>query len=281
MTYSTYTASSEIQVLVYHDESRRGVIPVNAYLVKSQQPLLVDTGILVLGESFREALRGLIEPEELRWIWITHEDTDHSGSIERLLELAPKAKLIGNGLAIGRLQEMFDVPLDRLHLLRPGDRVDIGDRFLAGLRPPIYDSPGTLALFDERSRVLFSSDCFGAVIPDEATRAEDIEPDALRDGQQLGSWMISQWLSMVDRGLLAESLSVVRQLDPAAIMSAHLPPARGITDAMLANLADVPDSEPYVGLSQADLDDIMAGLTGSTEPVPRAAVADEGEPGST
>jgi flavorubredoxin len=263
VTYATYSASSEIDVLVYHDETRRGLIPVNAYLVRSSQPLLVDTGLLVLGSDFRTSLRRLIDLEDLRWIWITHEDTDHSGSIEELLRLAPRATLVGNGLAIGRLGEMFELPIERLHLLRPGERLDIGDRFLAGVRPPIYDSPGTLAAFDERTRTLFSSDCFGAVIPEAAEHAEDIEPGALAVGQELGSWMISQWLGLVHRQRFARALRAVRQLDPAAIMSAHLPPARGITERMLSNLSRVPDSEPYVGLSQAELDEIVEGLSGS------------------
>lgn len=263
MAYASYSASGEIDVLTYHDETRRGLIPVNAYLMRSSQPLLVDTGLLVLGDEFRNALQAHIDPEDLRWIWITHEDTDHSGSIERLLQQAPKATLVGNGLAIGRLGEMFELPMDRVHLLRPGERLDIGDRFVAGIRPPIYDSPGTLAAFDERTRTLFSSDCFGAVIPHEAEHAEDLEPADLATGQELGSWMISQWLQLVDRRRFGAALRTVRQLDPSAIMSAHLPPARGVTERMLENLARVPDSEPYVGLSQAELEEILEGLTGT------------------
>jgi glyoxylase-like metal-dependent hydrolase (beta-lactamase superfamily II) len=63
-----------------------GLLPVNAYVLKSAAPVLIDTGLHADGAEFLEALRALIDPRDLRWIWLTHVDQDHVGSLRRLLD---------------------------------------------------------------------------------------------------------------------------------------------------------------------------------------------------
>jgi hypothetical protein len=76
------------------------------------------------------------------------------------------------------------LPLDRVYLLNPGQSLDVGDRTLTGLRPPLFDNPATVGLYDDRSRTLFSSDCFGAPLPSaelaDGSDLGDVPPDDLR-----------------------------------------------------------------------------------------------------
>jgi flavorubredoxin len=62
-----------------------GVLPVNAYLVMAEEPVLIDTGIAVDGDEFIAALSEVIDPRELKWVWLTHDDADHTGSIQRIM----------------------------------------------------------------------------------------------------------------------------------------------------------------------------------------------------
>ncbi len=41
--------------------------------------MLIDTGIAVDGEEFIEALSSVIGPAALRWLWLIHDDADHTG----------------------------------------------------------------------------------------------------------------------------------------------------------------------------------------------------------
>ncbi len=61
----------------------------------------------------------------------------------------------------------------RIHMLEPGQGIDVGDRSLLPFRPPVYDAPETMGFVDARTRVLFSADAFGALLPEpvEAARA--------------------------------------------------------------------------------------------------------------
>jgi glyoxylase-like metal-dependent hydrolase (beta-lactamase superfamily II) len=58
-----------------------GFLPVNAYLVRTEQPLLVDSGLPGSRTDFLQALWSQIEPADLRWIYLTHPDRDHTGSL--------------------------------------------------------------------------------------------------------------------------------------------------------------------------------------------------------
>ena len=64
----------------------------------------------------------------LRWVWLTHDDADHTGSIQRVLEAAPQARLVTHAFSAMRMATWWPVPLDRVHAIRAGDR-------LAGRRP--------------------------------------------------------------------------------------------------------------------------------------------------
>jgi glyoxylase-like metal-dependent hydrolase (beta-lactamase superfamily II) len=58
-----------------------GFLPVNAYLGQAEQPLLVDSGLPGSRTDFIQALWSQIEPDDLRWIYLTHPDRDHTGSL--------------------------------------------------------------------------------------------------------------------------------------------------------------------------------------------------------
>ena len=77
-----------------------GTIPVNAFLILGEEPVLVDTGLGRDWVDFSAALKSILNPKDLKWIWLTHDDLDHAGNIQQLLKLAPKAKLAMHMLAV-------------------------------------------------------------------------------------------------------------------------------------------------------------------------------------
>jgi len=51
-----------------------GFLPVNAFVIKADEPVLIDTGMGIESEDFMDALKSVIEPRDLKWVWITHDD---------------------------------------------------------------------------------------------------------------------------------------------------------------------------------------------------------------
>ena len=45
-----------------------GKVPINAFVIKGPEPILVDTGAVVESADFMRELRSVIDPTELRWL---------------------------------------------------------------------------------------------------------------------------------------------------------------------------------------------------------------------
>ena len=55
-----------------------GILPVNAFLIRASQPVLVDTGLGALRDPFMNNLRTLIDLRDLRWLWLdSHRCRSH------------------------------------------------------------------------------------------------------------------------------------------------------------------------------------------------------------
>lgn len=238
-----------------------GLVPVNAYVLRAQQPVLIDTGLHQDREQFMLALSSVIDPSDLAWIWLTHPDQDHVGSLRVLLDRFPKLRLITTFLGFGILSLFDPLPPDRAYFLNPGEELDLGDRRLVCLRPPSFDNPATTAVYDTKSRVLFSSDCFGGLLQAPVDEAFAMSPAELRDAQVLWATLDAPWLHKVDQARLAAELEAIRAIDPVMVLSSHLPPARAMLPRLLDNLAAVPNAPAFVGPNQAALEHMLAQMT--------------------
>jgi flavorubredoxin len=240
-----------------------GSIPINAFVVHGSVPFLVDTGSIVDADEFMTTLRSVVDPAELEWIWLTHTDFDHIGSLHRLLAENPRLRVITSFVGVGIMGLFEPLPMDRVFLINPGQAVTIGDRTLTAVKPPTFDNPITTGFHDSRTGALFSADCFGAVLDAVPSDAADIPPDALREGQVFWATVDSSWLHKVDTARFANDLDAIRAMEPTTIFSAHLPPAPGrMTDQMLAALAAAPAAPLFVGPDQAALEQMMAATAG-------------------
>ena len=156
----------------------------------------------------------------------------------------------------------WPVPLHRVYWLNSGDSIRVGDRTLTAVRPPLFDNPTAIGIYDNKSEAFFSVDCFGAIIPSPAQNADDITEGNLVQGMVTWAGADSPWVHMVQPGEYRRELDRIHQLAPKLICSAHLPPARGKTGHFLELLAKVPASTPFVAPNQTALKQILAQMRG-------------------
>lgn len=239
-----------------------GFLPVNAFVLHAAEPVVVDTGLSIPGTPFLETLGSVVDPDDVRWIWLTHPDRDHTGGLFALLEAAPRAKVVTTFLGAGIMSTERPLPMDRVRLVNPGESLDVGDRRLVAFRPPLFDSPATVGFFDPRSRACFSSDCFGAPLPTAelagSDDVSDVPAEDLRMAQLLWATVDSPWVHDVDRARYAASFAGMRSMDPALILSSHLPAAIGRSAELFAMLEEAPDAAPFQGPDQAALEKLLA-----------------------
>jgi hypothetical protein len=226
-----------------------GFLPVNAFVIRGEEPVLVDTGLPGSQGAFTAAVRSVIDLRELSWIWLTHPDRDHLGALDAVLAQAPRARLVCTSAAAGYLLLQQQIPEDRITVIAPGESLPVGGgRRLLAFRPPLYDNPMTVGFLDSGNGACVSADCFGAVLPTaESSDAADIarlDAAELRAGQTFWAAVDSPWVHLVDPGLFAGSYDVLSRFQPSLMLSAHLPPAVDQLEHFLALLTALPRSAP-------------------------------------
>lgn len=235
-----------------------GLLPVNAYLVKGRQPYLVDTGVFSEARAMVSAVEEVMDPVDLRWIYLTHVDPDHIGALLPLLDRAPEARIVTTFLGMGKLGLLYALPPQRFYLLNPGEHLDLGDRRLTPMRPPIFDAPETLAMHDDSLDVLFSSDCFGGPVEAPIRRANELPSEGLEKAQLLWASVDSPWVFGVRRDSFQEAIDRFAEIEPEWVLSTHLPPAHRMMETLCRNLARAPEGEPFLGPNQAQLEQLFA-----------------------
>ena len=162
----TYRAHQDISVLSDQLEvPGLGFLAVNAFVIHAAQPVVADTGLGLPDRDLVAALAEVIDPADVRWIWLTHPDRDHTGGLFALLDAAPQARVVTTFTGAGIMSTEHPLPMDRIYLLNPGQSLDVGDRRLTGFRPPLFDNPATVGILDTSTGTCLSSDCFGAPLP--------------------------------------------------------------------------------------------------------------------
>ena len=228
-----------------------GVLPINAYVLTATEPVLIDTGLGMDRGQFLDAVSSIVDLDALRWVWLTHDDADHTGNIQQVMEAAPNARLVTHAMAALRMASWWPVPLERVHAIRPGDRLPVGDRTLRAVAPPLFDNPMSIGVLDEATGSLFSVDSFGALLPEATEDAAEVPEEALAFGMRAWATTDSPWAHLVERASFSDVLGRVRQLQPTRILSSHLPAASGTSlERFLSVLETVPDAEPFIPPNQ-------------------------------
>lgn len=236
-----------------------GVLPVNAIVVRGAQPMIIDTLAIVHRETFlREAFK-LVEPADVRWLFISHEDRDHTGAIMQVLERCPNAKLITSFLGLGKLGEEFDIPPQRVHFLNDGDTLDIGDRKVTAMRPPLFDSSATRGLWDPKTGMYFPADAYGVVMPNVPQFTDEMPAAEYEEGFFWMNRANHIWYEEMQQSALDAAAARVAALRPKLVVSGHGPTARKNVDAYCRMITRVGGMPPVQMPSQADLERMLAG----------------------
>lgn len=255
--FEPYEAAPDIIVLPsWFPIPGMGLLAVNAFVLKGSQPVLVDTGLVPLSDRFMENLSSVIDPADLRWVWLSHTDQDHIGSLFKVMEAAPRSRVVTSFLGVGKMSLFHPLPMERVFLLNPGQVLDVGDRNLTALRPPTYDAPETTGFFDPKGSALFSADCFGALLSQPAESAAAVGKEALTQGIVTWATVDAPWMHTTERKSFDKALADIRALSPDLVLSSHLPLARGMTEELLETLSRAPSAKPFTGPDQKALEEM-------------------------
>ncbi len=233
----------------------------SSMLIRGAQPILVDTGPAAASDQWLDAVFGLVEPTDVRWVFVSHNDSDHDGNVLNVLAACPQATLITTSPAVARMTSSFDLPYRRMSWLNFGDTFDAGDRTIEIIDPPVYDSPVTQGLFDRATGAMWAVDAFAAPVPtvDPPVFAMDM-PQPAWEGALSGLGISANpWLEGVRPDWFSTRLKAVSGRAPSVVASAHGPALTGPQiDRALKIYEQLPGTTPPAGPGQDALAALLA-----------------------
>jgi flavorubredoxin len=143
-----------------------GLIPLpdgtsyNAYLVRgSQKVALIDT----VNPSMTHVLMAYLENVPvIDYVIANHAEQDHSGSIPRVLEKYPDAKVLTTPKGKELLVALLLVPEDRFVTVNDGETLFLGNKTLEFIHAPWVHWPETMLTYLREDKILFPCDLFGS-----------------------------------------------------------------------------------------------------------------------
>jgi hypothetical protein len=233
---------------------------LNSMVILGKEPMIVDTGTIANREQWLEDVFSLVEPKDVKWIFLSHDDVDHTGNLEQAMEACTNAQLVCNWAMVERHSNCFEFPIDRCRWVMDGEKLDVGDRTLFALRPPVFDSPTTRGLFDPTTGVYWAADTFATPLPDYNAGVADLDPEFWAGGLAMFALgAVSPWISMCDPAKYNAFVDRVQGLDITTVAGCHTPVIEGgFIDKAFGHVRELPLIDPPLLPDQSILDQIVA-----------------------
>ena len=134
----------------------------NSYILKgSEKVALFETAKVKFFDEYLEALKSMIDINDIDYIIANHTEPDHAGSIEKLIELNPNIKVVGTACAIGFLKEIINKDFYSIPV-KENDTLSLGDKTLHFMVLPNLHWPDTMYTYVKEDKTLFTCDSFGS-----------------------------------------------------------------------------------------------------------------------
>lgn len=155
-----YVGAVDWNLRDFHGYNTPRGVTYNSYLVVDEKVCLIDNVKAPYTEELLERIRQIIEPAKIDYIITNHVEPDHAGSLPKLLEHAPQAKVVLTGHGRDEVRKYFGQEYD-FQVVKAGDVLDIGKNKLRFVPLPMLHWPDSMATFMEGENILFSNDAFG------------------------------------------------------------------------------------------------------------------------
>ena len=196
---------------------------VSCYLVAgSEKTVLIDTGWLAAWPGIERDVSDFLNGRPLDYVFVTHPELPHIGAIRWWFEKYP------NCIGLGDIRDndlYYPDLVDRFRMVKPGDRVDLGDRELVIVPALWRDLPTTLWAFETLNRVLFVADAFSFLHfhqEGQCRKTTSEQPAIDIELMRFFNEKALSWTQYVDvRSTYGELDRLLAMLKPKMIASAH------------------------------------------------------------
>jgi flavorubredoxin len=186
----------------------------NSYFIDAAKKTVVETVKEKFWDTYLTKLTSVVNPEEIEYIVLNHTEPDHSGCLSRLLEIAPRAKVVGSGNAIRYLRDLLGFEFPHL-IVKDGQTLDLGNKTLQFVAAANLHWPDSIMTYLQEDKLLFTCDIFG-----EHYCHDGIFDDAVGDFDQSFRYYFDVIMKPYSRFML-QAIERIKPLDISAILPGH------------------------------------------------------------
>jgi len=132
----------------------------NAYLIIDDKITLVDTVKHYLFDEMLSRIKAVVDPAKIDYLVVNHVEMDHSGSVPKIMELMPKAKVVTSPQGKKGLLRYFKKEWDFM-VVNSGEQLNIGARTLNFVHVPMVHWPDSMVTYIPEDKLLLPNDAFG------------------------------------------------------------------------------------------------------------------------
>lgn len=132
----------------------------NAYLIRDNKTVLIDTVWQPYAREFVANLKKIIDLKDIDYIVANHAEVDHSGALPELMQEIPDTPIYCSANGVKSLKGHYHQDWNFVPV-KTGDRLDIGDNKLAFVEAPLLHWPDSMFTYLAGDNILFSNDAFG------------------------------------------------------------------------------------------------------------------------
>ncbi len=165
---------------------RENGVSINSYLILDEKKVLIDLSNDLLSQSYIRMVENLVPLKDLDYIILNHLEPDHTGALQAIRRLAPKAVFLGTAKAKSIVSNFYGLDQE-FQAVADGETLNIGAHTLKFTAIPFVHWPETMVTYDMQDQILFSCDAFGGygalpgiVFDDECTDLPLMERESLR-----------------------------------------------------------------------------------------------------
>ena len=137
-------------------------VSYNSYVILDEKIAIMDTVDARKTEEWLSNLREALDGRTPDYLIVSHMEPDHAANIQKVAELYPDMKIVGNAKTFPMMAQFFDFDVsDRQVVVKEGDTLSLGTHNLTFVMAPMVHWPEVMVEYESTEKVLFSADGFG------------------------------------------------------------------------------------------------------------------------
>ncbi|MBE6054887.1 MAG: FprA family A-type flavoprotein [Clostridium sartagoforme] len=139
-------------------ETKKGTT-YNSYVINDEKVAVVDTVKNGFYDEFKENLVSVIGDKKVDYVIVQHTELDHSGTLIKLINDYPEAKIVGSKAAITYLKNILNREFD---YIEAREEISLGETTLKFITAPNLHWPDTIFTYVKERKLLFTCDFTGS-----------------------------------------------------------------------------------------------------------------------